>query len=190
MSLRVVSAAILALLGTGCQMTPTTNSTPAVVSQELDSAKREMLLSKIKGLEGTWDVSVGGVPGGSIEFRVSSNGSAVREIMFPGTDHEMTNMYHLDGNSLVVTHYCGAGNQPKMRANGLIEDKIAFAMDSVGDLKSRTETYMGELTLEFVADHQVIEHWRSFTDGKPNPEHEMHMQLSRRLPAGNDPTGG
>ncbi len=34
---------------------------------------------------------------GEIVFAVSSNDSIVRETMFPGTPHEMTNVYHLDG---------------------------------------------------------------------------------------------
>ncbi len=68
-------------------------------------------------------------------FKLLSGGSAVRETMFPGTDHEMTNMYHLDGHDLVLTHYCAEGNQSRMRAkpggkNNVLEFKFESFMDS------------------------------------------------------------
>ena len=44
----------------------------------------------------------------SIEFRVTSAGSVVQETMFPGSDHEMVNMYSVDGDKLLMTHYCAA----------------------------------------------------------------------------------
>jgi hypothetical protein len=45
----------------------------------------------------------------------SAGGSVVMETMMAGTDYEMINMYHLDGDDLVLTHYCAGGNQPTMR---------------------------------------------------------------------------
>ena len=71
---------------------------------------------------------------GIVEFRVSSNGSAVRELMYPGTEHEMTNMYTLEGNTLVMTHYCAGGNQPHMRASKFENGRLAFEPDGVSDL--------------------------------------------------------
>ena len=50
-------------------------------------------------------------------LRVTSGGTAVQETIFPGSDHEMVTMYHLDGADLVLTHYCMLGNQPRMRTN-------------------------------------------------------------------------
>src|SRR5687768_10780544 len=39
-------------------------------------------------------------------FRVTANGTAVEEIVMPGAPHEMVTIYHLDGDSLLLTHYC------------------------------------------------------------------------------------
>ncbi len=44
--------------------------------------------------------------------------------MYPGMEHEMTNMYTLDGNTLVMTHYCAGGNQPRMRATGVENGRV------------------------------------------------------------------
>jgi len=47
------------------------------------------------------------------------------------TDHEMTNVYHMDGPTLVMTHYCAAGNQPRLRAASGTSGTIDFKTDSV-----------------------------------------------------------
>src|SRR5262245_23553537 len=91
-----------------------------------DAHVRQPLLDSVKALEGTWE-SKG--PDGKVqvcEFKVSSAGSVVREIMFPGTPHEMTNVYSLDGNGLALTHYCAMGNQPHLRASAREGNKIDF----------------------------------------------------------------
>lgn len=71
----------------------------------------------LKSLAGTWEGTAGGgdhqIPFKSI-FRVTAAGSVVEETMFAGTDHEMINMYHVNGDELRITHYCAAGNQPEM----------------------------------------------------------------------------
>lgn len=73
---------------------------------------------KLTELAGSWTGS-----GGSIEsdpsparhdFAVVSGGTAVMETMDPEGEREI-NLYHLEGDDLVLTHYCGAGNQPRLR---------------------------------------------------------------------------
>jgi hypothetical protein len=116
----------------------------------------------------------------TIEFEVIANGSAVREVMFPDTPSEMTNMYTLDGNTVVMTHYCAGGNQPHMRASGWEDGKLALQSDGVSDLKAADELYMGQMTLVWVDDDHVEEHWGSMVGGVANDEHTMVMELTRQ----------
>lgn len=166
------SGALLALLA-AC------NSTPARRVVDADEATRAKLFGAISQLEGRW---TGTGPDGNpayTEFAVSSAGSAVREIMMPGTPHEMTNMYTLDGNTLVMTHYCAAGNQPRMRARNIDGNRIEFRFDGVSDLKAPDEVYMGEMTLEIIDKDHVIEHWRSFRGGEPDMNVDIEMTRVR-----------
>ena len=52
------------------------------------------------------------------EYRVTASGTAVVETLFPGSDHEMVSVYTKDKKSgdLLMTHYCGLGNQPRSAA--------------------------------------------------------------------------
>ena len=72
---------------------------------------------RLKQLAGDWEGTAGSKDGPSarIRYELVSNSSAVMETLFPGTDHEMRSVYHLDGSDLVMTHYCAMGNQPRMR---------------------------------------------------------------------------
>src|SRR5262245_10645743 len=61
--------------------------------------------TRLKALAGEWNCAAhepghGGDKPLKINYRVTANGSAVMETLFPGTDHEMVTMYHLDGDDL------------------------------------------------------------------------------------------
>ena len=98
---------------------------------------------------------------------MSSNGSVVREIMLPGTPHEMTNMYTMDGSTLVLTHYCAMGNQPHMRAQAEPGSKsIRFAFDGVSNLQKEHDGYMGSMTLTFVDKDHINAAWSHYSSEK------------------------
>lgn len=46
-------------------------------------------------------------------YKLVAGDSAIEETLSHGN---MVTMYHPDGNSLMLTHYCVAQNQPRMRA--------------------------------------------------------------------------
>src|SRR5207249_3172213 len=80
---------------------------------------------KMKGLAGTWVASGNDaeMKDAQVVYRVTAGGSAVMETIMPGTDHEMVSLCTLDGDKIVLTHYCVLGNQPHMTSKGLAGDK-------------------------------------------------------------------
>ena len=154
---------------------PACSSTSTHAIEEGDPAHRSQLFGAISALEGRWK-AVSPEGEGIIEFKVSSGGSVVRELMFPGEAHEMTNMYSLDGNDLIMTHYCAGGNQPSMRARKLDGQEIDFATAGVRDLNSADEVYMGEMTLRIVDARRVEQHWRAFKGEELEGEMVFHLE--------------
>lgn len=86
--------------------------------------------ANLKALAGTWEGHVTTVPPQAgmdklmqVTMRVTSRGNAlVHEIKEAGTpddptkyDHPVT-MFYLDNDRLFLTHYCDAGNRPRMVA--------------------------------------------------------------------------
>jgi len=92
---------------------------------------------KLKTLAGSWEGHVTTTPpmGGMdmpnvITMRVTSRGNAlVHEMKAAGTpddptkyDHPVT-MFYMDNDRLLLTHYCDAGNRPRMAARTAADGK-------------------------------------------------------------------
>ncbi len=172
-------AAILVplMLLAGCTST-TVSDAPKPVPVATDE-QRAALIDRVKSLQGTWTGSGEGGMTGEIVFSVTSGGHVVREIMFPGTEHEMTNIYHMDGPSMVMTHYCAIGNQPRLRAAAASGNSIDFKCDGVSNLESADQMYMGHMTLTFVDKDHIEEGWQSLVAGKAG-DHQMQFKLTRK----------
>lgn len=136
----------------------------------------------LKKLAGDWvEVGKDGKPTDKVvsSFRVTAGGSTVQETLFPGTDHEMVTMYHLDGSDLLLTHYCMLGNQPRMKAEPGSETKrIPFKFVGSTNLKSEDENHMHEATLTLVSDDRFQAEWISCKEGKPC--HKVGFDLVRK----------
>jgi hypothetical protein len=48
------------------------------------------------------------------EFRVQAGGTVMVEIMDPNGEQEV-NVYRLDGEDLLMTHYCGGGSRTRVQ---------------------------------------------------------------------------
>ena len=121
------------------------------------SSKAQPALEKLKALAGEWNFASGPNTGKlAVRYAVSAGGTSVVETLFPGSQHEMVTVYHLDGDRLMMTHYCAAGNQPRMHADPAT-DRLVFTYSGGSNMKD-TDGHMHAMTLTFVdADHVKAE---------------------------------
>ena len=137
---------------------------------------------RFKALTGEWiDVDgVGGAKGAVLAtYRLTGGGSAVVETLFPGTRNEMTTIYHRDGNDLVLTHYCAAGNQPRMRARTVSGNTVAFDFDGGSHFDPATDMHMHDAMIEFTSSNEIRATWRAWEKGKP-ATHSPSFRLQRK----------
>jgi hypothetical protein len=125
----------------------------------------------MKRLAGTW---VGKAGSGeqsmdaTVTYRVTANGSAVAETLFPGTGHEMVTMYTVEKGAIVLTHYCAAGNQPRMRARaGGADRELVFDFAGGAGIDPRKDSFMHDARFVFVDDDHLRSEWRDWDGGKP-----------------------
>jgi hypothetical protein len=81
---------------------------------------------QLAALEGNW---VGkGSEGQSIEvsFRMTAGGSALMSEIHGHGPENMITMFHMDGDRLLMTHYCGVGNQPRMKVVAADAKSVSF----------------------------------------------------------------
>jgi hypothetical protein len=101
-------------------------------------------------------------------YRVVSNGSALEETLHVGKEETMVTMYHLDGDRLMVTHYCAAGNQPRMVAppDPKNPNVIAFRFLDVTNLAGKDAGHMRDLVVTFIDADHFTQQWSWSEKGK------------------------
>lgn len=123
----------------------------------------------LKGLAGQWEGKAEGQTGQTqtITWKLISAGSVMMEEL----PHEsMVTMYHMDGNRLLMTHYCAAHNQPRMTAEVSADGKtIAFDFLDGTNL-SKTGGYMRSMVLTVKDQNHITEKWTFLQDGKEKAE--------------------
>lgn len=119
--------------------------------------------AKLQKLEGTWVGTYGGKEGTST-FRVISGGSVLMEAL---PADSMVTMYHLDKDRLMMTHYCGAKNQPRMTGQMSEDGKsIVFDFLDITNLADPEAGHMRKLVLTFEDDDHISEQWTFRQKGK------------------------
>ncbi len=103
----------------------------------------------------------------SIQFKVTSMGSAVEETLGMGTPNEMVDMYTDENGKLTMTHYCAMGNQPHLLLKQSNPKQITLEMGPTPGIDSSKDTHMHALSLEFPDANHLIEKWTSYEGGKP-----------------------
>ena len=127
-------------------------------------------LDLIKKLTGDW-VEVG-QDGKSTDkvvstYRVTAGGSAVEETLMAGTDHEMVTVYNMDGDVLMLTHYCVAGNQPHMKAEKQSDpNRVVFHCAGGTNMKSEIDEHMHHATIVWRDNDHIHSEWQEVKDGK------------------------
>src|SRR2546422_2724423 len=147
---------------------------------------------KLKTLAGSWEGHVTVVPPQpemadgtlmQVSLRVTSRGNAlVHEMKEAGTpddptryDHPVTMLY-LDGDRLLLTHYCDAGNRPRMAAR-VSPDGKTVEFDFVDVAGGTQYGHMHHAVFTIIAANHHIEDWTYMMPGdKPM---RAHMDLQR-----------
>lgn len=103
-----------------------------------------------------------------LSYEVVAGGSAVLEHIDVEGDqgaHNMVTLYHLDGDALMLTHYCAARNQPRMRAQGLAADEVRFEFVDATGLASAGAGHMHRAKFEFKDEDRLTSSWTWNEDG-------------------------
>lgn len=81
-------------------------------------------------LVGTWR----GTDGLTLESSLISRDSALVERWIAASGSETLNVFHPDGDGMVLTHYCAQGNQARLRATAATDGVFVFEQQDVTNL--------------------------------------------------------
>lgn len=134
---------------------------------------------KLKTLVGEWEGAPSDGKPTTMSYKLMSNGSALVETITHDQHETMVTVYHLDGDRLMMTHYCGAGNQPRMRAESLSPDgkSVAFQFLDATNLPSAETGHMRGLVVTFLDSDHFTQEWAWREKGQVQTE---VFRLSRK----------
>lgn len=133
-----------------------------------DPSNANAAFDKLKTLAGQWEASSDkGKVTSSLEL--VSNGTALLERIKVRDEAEMVTVYYLEGNHLVLTHYCTAGNQPHMQAKAFdpASNTIRFDFAGATNLANAGVGHMHTAEIKFLGPDAFNADWTFYRDSKP-----------------------
>jgi hypothetical protein len=123
---------------------------------------------KLKALAGSWEGTMEGAPL-HVSLRVTSMGSAIMHEIKGGGPEDPITMLTVDGDRLLLTHYCDRGNQPRMAGTGSPDGKtITFNFIDATNLQSSQGGHMQNAVFTLIDSDHHTEKWEfQMADGKP-----------------------
>jgi hypothetical protein len=119
----------------------------------------------MKTLQGSWAGKTGSGMPVNVSFRLTAGDTALMSEIQGMED--MISMIHLDGDRLLLTHYCGAGNQPRMQASISPDQKtIMFDFVDATNLDSPKAGHMRRAVFTILSADHHTEEWVFAQDGK------------------------
>lgn len=95
------------LFVTGCLALSTVNATEQISASEA--------FAELKELVGNWEGKTEKGRVIKVSYHLTAADTVLVETWTLGPDRESLTLYHMDHENLLATHYCPAGNQPRLR---------------------------------------------------------------------------
>lgn len=130
---------------------------------------------KMKSLVGTWKGKTEGDEKVTVNYRLVAGGAAIEEQLSHG---DMVTMYHLDGGKLMLTHYCVAQNQPRMRAATFKggDKTLSFAFFDATNMADSKAMHMHNLVFSFSDADHFTQEWTLYQDGKESQKVVINLE--------------
>ena len=114
-----------------------------------------------------------------VNYKTIAKGSVVVGNSFDAHPNEtMMTMFYLDGDRLMLTHYCVARNQPRLVATSFADagKTITFTFLDGTNLPSRNSGHMDKMVFRFIDDNHAVSHWTWYQDGKEKWLEEINLE--------------
>lgn len=156
------------LVVTGCAATRHASIEAAPPSStSILPADARACFDRFKALDGDWTGTSTKGWTETIRYRTIAGGSCVEESSFGAHPNEsMVTLFHMDGDRLMLTHYCVAKNQPRLVASDVKDGAVTFTFLDATNLASRDKGHMDKVRFRFVDADHFTSQWTWYQDGK------------------------
>jgi len=125
--------------------------------------------ARFRALEGTWEGKSTKGWTESLRYEPIAAGSTVLELSLDAHPGEaMATAFYLDGDRLLLTHYCVAKNQPRLEATAFADGgrTVVFTFKDGANIPTRDRGHMDKAVFTFETDDRVVSRWTWYQDGQ------------------------
>ena len=133
-----------------------------------NAASANDAFSKLQSLAGDWEGKDEQGKQVKSSFVSIAAETAVMETLSLPEMHDMVTLYSMDGNSIVLTHYCPTNNQPRMRSMPTAPPirELVFSFQGAGNLPDIAVGHEHKLVIRFEDPDHITERWTWRRAGK------------------------
>jgi hypothetical protein len=136
-------------------------------SPKSDLSPDAAAFARLKTLAGEWEADTH-MGKAHLSYELIAGGTALVEKETAEKMPAMVTVYHLDGSRLLLTHYCMAGNQPRMQAKTYNADsgELEFQFLDATNLPAGAG-HMHNVKFRFVDNSHLATAWEFYENGAP-----------------------
>jgi hypothetical protein len=142
----------------------------------LAQSEAQKVLDHFKAMVGKWEGKSPKGQSSDVKYQLVAGGTAVMGESHM-IDDDMTSMFYVDGERLMMTHFCPSGNQPRMQATFSPDLKtVSFEFVDATNLPSPSAGHMRRAVYIFSDADHYSEEWTWKQEGK---ESSFHYDMTR-----------
>jgi hypothetical protein len=116
-------------------------------------------------------------PGAAVTVKTKAAGSAVVHQYRQGTPGEMETIFHMDGDKLLLTHYCALQNAPVLQfVKSGKPGELKFVFKGGTNFDPAVDAHLHESTFQIIDKNTIEQRSTVFTNGKADPELKSVLQ--------------
>ena len=132
-----------------------------------DRTNSEAAFKQLASLAGEWETVQDGTPIKET-YTLTANGSALLVETKPRNEPAMITMVTVDGDRVIATHYCSAGNQPQMVSSAPVDLRkgLTFSLERVTGMKTPDDWHNTGLIITLDDNDHMTQRWTYMYKGQ------------------------
>ena len=136
--------------------------------------------TQLQTLVGEWEGKTEAGRALKVSYRLTANNTVLVETWTLGPTRESLTLYHTDNESLIATHYCPIGNQPRLRLkDGGKPSLLIFEFVSATNLSKPEVAHQHRFEMELLEANSFARSETYLENGKGDTERIVYSRIVR-----------
>ena len=136
--------------------------------------------AQLQTLVGEWEGKTEAGRALKVSYRLTAKDTVLVETWTLGPQRESLTLYHMDNESLIATHYCPVGNQPRLRfKEGGSPSLFVFEFISATNLAKPEAAHQHRFEMELLESNSFARSETYLENGKGDAERIVYTRIPR-----------